>query len=284
MKEILVPTDFSACANNATQVALDLAERFRGRLHLLTRIETPSHWPSPLASASSPVNPEREQRIHNAQVLLAEWQSRAQQRGVELRTHWATGPLLPLIENYVAKQGIDFVVMGSHGASGKRDYLIGSNTQKVVRTLRHSVLIIKEDISDYVLRRVIFTSNFDAHEMPAFHYLLDLLRPFQPEIHLVQIDTASWFSQPRVLVRDAMNDFEAAAEGFVCHQHFFRDWSVDAGIRNLSTSIDAQLIGISNQYQHPLKRLLVGSNVEALVNHAQIPVLSIVVPETSASS
>ncbi|MBK7409888.1 MAG: universal stress protein [Saprospirales bacterium] len=37
----------------------------------------------------------------------------------------------------------------------------------------------------------------------------------------------------------------------------------------------ADLIGISNHERHPLKRILVGSNVEALINHSKLPVLVI---------
>ncbi|MFT7452175.1 MAG: nucleotide-binding universal stress UspA family protein, partial [Patescibacteria group bacterium] len=49
----------------------------------------------------------------------------------------------------------------------------------------------------------------------------------------------------------------------------------DAGIRHLSDELGADLIAISNEKRHPIKRIFSGSNVEALVNHAEIPILSI---------
>ncbi len=278
MKNILVPTDFSACASNATQAAIDLASSTKARLHFFTKVSPSTHASNAGVSAQERQH-EVTQQIHNAKVLLQEWVDTATKRGVDCTTYVEAGKLLPLMERYVEQEAIDFVVMGSHGASGKQEYFLGSNTQRVVRKLRRTVLIIKEDVSNYQLRRVIFASNFDAREMSAFRYFLDFVRPFRPEIHLVQIDTSSWFSQPRILVRSAMNDFQEACGDLVSHQHFFRDWSVDAGIRSLAQQVDAQMIGISNQYQHPLKRLISGSNVEALVNHAQVPILSIVVPE-----
>jgi nucleotide-binding universal stress UspA family protein len=72
-----------------------------------------------------------------------------------------------------------------------------------------------------------------------------------------------------------MNDFKAMCGQLDCKVHFHRDWTVDAGIRHLSEGIGADLIAISNEQRHPLKRIFTGSNVEALVNHSDIPVLSI---------
>jgi nucleotide-binding universal stress UspA family protein len=39
MKSLLVPTDFSACAKNAEDVAIDLAKRFNSRLHFFHQID-----------------------------------------------------------------------------------------------------------------------------------------------------------------------------------------------------------------------------------------------------
>ena len=44
MKNILVPTDFSACAKNATYAAMELAATYRGTLHLCSIIDAPENW------------------------------------------------------------------------------------------------------------------------------------------------------------------------------------------------------------------------------------------------
>ncbi|MCB0635227.1 MAG: universal stress protein, partial [Lewinella sp.] len=60
-----------------------------------------------------------------------------------------------------------------------------------------------------------------------------------------------------------------------CFTHLYRDLNPERGIRGLATELGADLIGISNLHRHPLKRVLSGSTVEALVNHSHLPVLSI---------
>lgn len=63
--------------------------------------------------------------------------------------------------------------------------------------------------------------------------------------------------------------------------HFYKDYTVEAGIRHMSESIEADLVSLSNHNRRPLKRIFSGSNVEALINHSQIPVLSIDFPRIS---
>lgn len=274
MKNILVPTDFSACATYATKVAFELAEFYNAKIHLYTKLDIHSDWGS-FSELEKQMYPEDLQKIHNAEELFEEWIEKAAEKNILIETSWSGGKLIEVVSDYVDKYSIDFIVMGSHGRSGKRELFIGSNTQRVVRTVHCPVFIVKEDLSNYKINKVVFASSFDETEKEAFQYLLDFVKPFNPEIHLVQINTSSWFSQPYILAKKSMNDFKKMCSPMNCETHFYRDWTVDAGIRNLVEKIGANLIAISNKQRHPLKRIFAGSNVEAVVNHAEVPVLSI---------
>lgn len=277
MKNILVPTDFSACAAFATEAAFELAAIHQATIHLYNKVDIPEKWIN-WSNEEKEANPEALHKVKNAIILLDSWKQKAIEKGISINTFYSGGNLLKNIQHYVAEKDIDFIVMGSHGAGGKNDYLIGSNTQKVVRLVHCPVLVIKNKPSESPIRKVVFASEFNQEEKKAFHYLLDLVRPLQPEIHLVQINTSSWFGQPYVLVKSVMEDFKQMCGDLKCFTHFYKDWSVDAGVRHFSEEIDADLIVLSNQLRHPIKRLFRGSNVEALVNHADLPVLSIDFP------
>lgn len=274
MKNILLPTDFSTCAKNATYAALELAATYGATLHLYNVIDHSTNS-SIFIKEDEIKYPELAQKVHNTKLLMKEWEEIAKEKNAKIKTEWATGNLVFNINQYIAKHNIDFMVMGSHGASGKNEFFIGSNTQKVVRSVHTPVLIIKEELKSYRIDKVVFASNFNTSEKAAFQYLLDFVKYFKPEIHLLQINTSSWFDAPYSLTKEAMNDFKEMCGDLTCKLHFYRDWTIDAGIRNLSEKIGADLIAISNQKRHPLKRIFAGSNVEALVNHAEIPVLSI---------
>ncbi len=281
MKSILAPTDFSACARQATDAAAELARRFGASLHLLTCIDIPPNWDS-LTPREKAQLPEAQQLIYNTQVLLSDL--KRSYPGVDVKTDFCGGRVVREIIRYTNRYAIDFVVMGSHGAGGKNEYFIGSNTQKVVREIHCPVLVIKEPLEEVDFSKVVFASSFLEEEKESFLQFKDFVKHFVPEIHLVEIHTSSLLDPPLIVSQEAMEGFRELCAPFSCKTHVHRNFNIERGIRAFADEVGASLIGISNHNRHPLKRMLVGSNVEALINHSSIPVLSIDYEKTKVPS
>ncbi|MEQ8703580.1 MAG: universal stress protein [Phaeodactylibacter sp.] len=272
MRTILSPTDFSIYARYATDAAAQLARRLEAQLHLLHCINLPDDWSS-WNEQQRAMHPDVEQKVTNAKLKLQELSNIYPD--LEVKTTVCGSSLPKAVAEYVDQSAADLVVMGSHGASGKNEYFIGSNTQKVVREVHCPVLVIKEPVENLNFDKVVFASSFHQNERGAFLKFKEFVKPFVPEIHLVEIHTSSFFDPPYILSRQAMEEFKGLCAPFRCETHVFRNFSVDRGVRAFAEKIGAGLIGISNHYRHPLRRMLSGSNVEALVNHSDTPVLSI---------
>ncbi len=278
IKSILVPTDFSACAGYALDAAVKLAQRFESHLHLLHVKKLPADWatlPAPQRAAL----PEVKEATAQLEALMANHPGRSWQGAVLPQS------LAARVGEYVTENGVDLVVMGSFGASGKSEFFIGSNTQKVVRTVHCPVLVLKKPLEKLVFDRVLFASSFNENERAPFLRFKDFVKHFIPEIHLAIVHTSSLFDPPYIVSQEAMEGYKALCEPFECKTHILRDFSVEQAVRSFAGKIGAQLIAISNHHRHPIKRMLIGSNVEALVNHAEVPVLSIDYPtETEKES
>ena len=275
MKNILIPTDFSACAGYAIDLGFAFAEFFDATLHLFACIDLPDDW-SELSDEEKNNLPDKKQLIENVNILLSEWRDRADREGIKMQTIISGGNFLTELQKQVSGNKSDFVIMGSHGVSGKQEYFIGSNTQKAIRKLHVPVFVVKNPLKEYAFKNVVFASNFDANEKEPFQNFLKFIKWFTPEtIHLLSINTSGWFGQPSLLMKEAMKDFKELCEGYNCKTHFYRDLSVDVGIRHFAEEVSADLIAVSNQNRSPLKRIFAGSNVEALVNHCEAPVLSL---------
>jgi len=275
MKNILIPTDFSACATYATEAAFLLAEQFDANLHFLTCIHIPQDWDN--YSEERKCNyPEAKQLISNANQLFKKYRHKALKKGISLQTSISGEEFMKAVQKAIVATQADFVVMGSHGKSGKPEYLMGSNAQQVVRKIHLPVLVIKDPMEKLSFKQVIFASTFNTEDKSTFAHFLDFIQPFQPEtIHLLSINTFGWFSQPTQVMKAAMEDFKDMVKNHHCETHFHKSFSVDAGVRNFAETINAELLVLSNHERHPIKRIFQGSNVEAIVNHADLPVLSI---------
>ena len=58
----------------------------------------------------------------------------------------------------------DLIVMGTRGISTISNWLLGSNTQRVIRLTQAPVLTINEFCTDFKLDRLVFASNFEEKE------------------------------------------------------------------------------------------------------------------------
>lgn len=269
MKNILIPTDFSACADFAVDAGIKLAERFNTQVHLLHCLPPQKGW----QKADTTAQQERAQAIKNAETLLAG--TVKEYPNLSFTTKISIGKLSKEVADYAAQVGIDLVVMGSHGASGRSEYLIGSNTQKVVRKVHVPVLVIKDKLADLNFEKVVFATNLNQDEKEAFARFKDFVKHFLPEIHIVYINNDPFFGLPYVHTKEILEEWKVLAKPFECQTHYFSAYTIDQGIRALSEEIGASLVCISNHQRHPMKRMFTGSNVEALVNHSNLPVLSI---------
>ena len=272
MKNILVPTDFSQCSKNAASVAYLLAKRLGAKMHLITSLDLPRNWDS-MGEEERRKHPDAQEEIRKGKIRLGElgrWYS-----DIAVETVCAGTNLMKCVEQYARENGIDLIVMGSHGASGKSEFFIGSNTQKVVRTVHCPVLVIKEPVDDRLeWNKVVFASNFAEGEMASFLKFKDIIKHFVPEVHLVSVHTSP-LDVPYPVQKEAMKPFEEACKPLVCQSHVYHDISIDEGVRSFAKEIGADLVAISNHERHPVKRTLIRSNVEMLVNHSNLPVLTI---------
>lgn len=259
-KQILVPTDFSDCADAAGETAYKLAMRTDATVHFVTVYDLMP-------------NQVLEQKKKNALTRVAE---KFNKKGLTVKTAYLEGKFIKSIEEYIEANNIDLVVMGSHGTSGLNEIMIGSNTQKIVRHIKCPVLVVKSEIDNVDFQNIIFASDFSLKEKVVFEQFLEFISQFSnPHIYLVAVNTSSFFNQPEFLLRDAMRDFKKMANNTPCTTNIQYNFNVENGIEFFSKTIEADLIVVSNYQKSMLRKLFVGSTVEALINHSKIPILSL---------
>lgn len=68
--------------------------------------------------------------------------------GIDTRTVVDSGDPYQVILDHAAEEGIDLVVMGTHGRTGADRYLLGSITEKVVRTSDVPVVTVRAEAEE----------------------------------------------------------------------------------------------------------------------------------------
>jgi nucleotide-binding universal stress UspA family protein len=140
-RRILVPHDFSAPATAALKVAVDLAERHRGRviaLHVLTPFYSGPGYPTRDEIAWTPPAQIVDDRRQRLEKLMRRAVGR---RAGRVTCRAVMGEAAPAILE--AAKHADSIVMATLGRTGLTHLLIGSVAEKVVRHSPIPVLTVR---------------------------------------------------------------------------------------------------------------------------------------------
>ena len=271
MKKILVPTDFSKQAENALQVAAQLARKHNSEIYLLHMLELPLHQVDALSKHSE--LPEAMFFMKLAHKKFEQTMEQDYLKGIVVHETVDFNQTFTGISNTCKENNVDLIIMGSHGASGFKEMFIGSNTEKVVRTSEIPVLVIKNHHDDFKIDNFVFASDFKNDNKETYRQASELALSFGAKIHLLFVNTASNFvttatAKARIL------DFIEGYEFDNYSISIYNDETIEKGIMNFSHIISADLIGISTHGRQGIAHFFNGSISEDLVNHAKRPVIT----------
>ena len=144
IRSILLPTDFSRCADSALPYAADLARQMKARLVCLHVVETvaPPVGYAPVAEALPTVDIGG-QLEESATRELPKLGARQECAGLEVEEVVARGDAAGEIVRVARERDIDLIVISSHGRTGLGRMIFGSTAESVVRHAHCPVLVVK---------------------------------------------------------------------------------------------------------------------------------------------
>lgn len=136
--DILVPTDGSPAADAAVEHAVTLADRFDATLHALYVVDATAY--SSLEAGSQMVANALEEEGEAAVDRIA---AAADDADLPVVEAVVSGTAYRSILEYADEEDIDLITMGTHGRRGIDRYLLGSVTERVVRSADQPVLTVR---------------------------------------------------------------------------------------------------------------------------------------------
>jgi nucleotide-binding universal stress UspA family protein len=141
IRSILVPIDFSPHSARALDDALDLAKKFGAKLHVLHAYHLPALVGMPDEIV---IPPDFWMGVRDAAARkLEKTLQKVRSAGVACESHLLEGPPSQAIVQLAEKIGVDLIVMGTQGLTGLKHVLLGSVTERVLRTAPCPVLGVK---------------------------------------------------------------------------------------------------------------------------------------------
>ena len=142
IENMLVPLDGSKLAEQALDVAVDMAVGLNSKI-VLCRVVPP---PVPGRFYSAHMLDElQEAQVREAEAYLAECEQARLQSGLAVESHVETGEVATTVVDFAQANQCDMIVMSSHGLGGRGWNVFGSVAQKVLNSAKQPVLIVKPD-------------------------------------------------------------------------------------------------------------------------------------------
>jgi nucleotide-binding universal stress UspA family protein len=169
------------------------------------------------------------------------------------------------ILNSIKENAIDLVVMGSHGASGLREVLIGSNTEKIIRKSSVPVLVIKNYFKGQI-KNIVFPNAPDIDNEGLVENIKALQRFFKATLHIVWVNTPLNFaSDKETVIRQKEFVKKYNIKDYTLN--VFNHYNEEGGILAFNKLIKGDLIAMGTHGRTGIAHIINGSMTEDVANH-----------------
>jgi nucleotide-binding universal stress UspA family protein len=279
MKKILVPIDFSPHSKNALQIAAAIAAKNGAYMELL-HANVAAIYSAPLSEyAAVSVFSEDERYEESASRLLERTKHELMENPafakLKVETRVEEGYLHTCVRNVAEEDEVDLVVMGTKGATGINEFLVGSNTEKVIRTAPCPVLAVPYGVEKFELKTVLLPSTLKSDQKGIFKYLAVWQQVFGFNVKVLYLNNPSGFptdgSAEAAKNRLAEEVGLTRLEVIMAMGSFFED----ATILSVAEQYEVDMIAMATHQRQGLSHVFFGSVTEDTVNHSTIPVLAV---------
>lgn len=136
---ILVPVDFSDCADNAFRYALEVAKKHQSKIHVLSVAQSVAY------ATEYPMAVDYFSKIEDVKTSLEEFALKMKadlSEDIDCVFEALEGDVVSNIIDYTKESSIDLIIMGTMGASGAIDKFFGSNSAFVVEKAECPVIVV----------------------------------------------------------------------------------------------------------------------------------------------
>ncbi|MBK8424925.1 MAG: universal stress protein [Lewinellaceae bacterium] len=269
MKTILVPTDFSKCANNAMMYALEVAQRTQAKIVALY-VVYPNEGVDNNVYDAFWIDDYIKQRRQSMQTWAKRFAKSEHLRTVKIETECRVGFPAATIVHAAEDIKADMIVMGTTGASGLRGVLLGSVAANVLSGSKIPVLIVPKKASFRNHARFVFATDFRMH---LNQHTLNILKTAL-NIQHTGLDVVHVFQKAGAEPKKAAEESLGKKLGSIPHAfHYLHNTNVAQAVSDFVESTNANGV-VAVSHEHSLLHKLFSESVSrSLAHRTTVPLL-----------
>lgn len=129
--------------------------------------------------------------------------------GIEHELLVKSGDVWPVLAELIADRAIDLVVIGTHGRTGVRKFVLGSVAEKIFRQCSCPVLTIGPSVAgqdpEIGPERILAPTGFAAHSLRAIQYAVLLAEDLHASLSVLHVVTEAGDTRTEAISREREN-------------------------------------------------------------------------------
>ncbi|WP_062061570.1 universal stress protein [Aquimarina longa] len=273
MKNVLIPTDFSKNSWNAIEYALSFLKTMKCNFYLLhvspfeEMVGTNSLYNSTITVDQNIVSDQKK-----LQLLLKKIQQLSINPGHSFFTINEYIFFVDAIRRQIKEKNIDFIIMGTKGASGLKEKTIGSNTGDVITKVKCPVLVIPEKATYIKPKEIAFPTDYNMYyKSRVLNTIMDMLTLNDATLRIVHI--AKKEKNLTDLQKKNKNFLDDSLDEIQHSFHFLSNPNIEEAVQCFVESRNIDIITMIAKNLNFFQRILFHPTVEKISYHTNIPFL-----------
>ncbi|WP_242158925.1 universal stress protein [Aestuariivivens sediminis] len=276
MKNILLPTDFSENSWNAIKYAIHFFDTVPCNFYLLHIIRVSDNFLD-----GSPY-------IATEEVLEAVHKKPSKQKLRKvlkrISEHFPNNPyhsyysmtdydfFIESIRKHVEQKQIDTIVMGTKGASGLKEIIIGSNTGDVITKVKCNLLAVPEQANFCKIRDIAFVTDFSLnYNIQILQPLFEITERNKAALHILHISkNKTSLNTEQQINRETLGDYFISIDS---RFHYLTNTKLEDAIQGFVETQNINLICMVAKNLNYFQQILFHSKIEKISYHIKIPFL-----------
>ncbi len=266
MAKVLVPTDFSSNSLNAARYAVQLYGTEGVEFIVLNSFMMPRGAASTMWSIDDLLAKEAQEGVDGFMARMREEPELAKAELTGVVEH---GDLPNVVDRFANDpEPPELVVMGTQGATGLKEVLMGSNTADVIKRGGLPVLAVPQNTVYKSPKRIILADDGGGVRKESIKVLVDIARWSHSEVMIVRVTDPERAGEE---VGDSPYD---TLLGAVPHSHhFISGENVNTALHDLADQSEADMVVLLHRKRGLFEQLFHRSTSTKLAMHTHIPML-----------
>lgn len=268
IQKILVPTDYSANAKRSGQLAAMLAKSIGAELIMYHTYHLPV-----VGVAESIVIVEREQNDQLEKMQEYVEELKIEYGEIKVSGLVDFGSATDCISNFVSKNKIDLIIMGTKGETDSSNVLFGSVATHVMNNVKCPVLIIPKGSRAYNISEVLFATDYHYTNdtLKFLSPFMALMQEYEPFIHIVsikpdQVEQNHSRNVEETKLKEIMKNFKTS-------YHYIESPDTENELFHFAEKNHCDLIVMVTKHYSLWERIFHRSLTKQIAMHSEIPIL-----------